>query len=300
MSLYGVDLHAQGKQMVLHLQLQAKRMGPLAIRRIEFHFQNFDPSLSGLVMLSEAHEALNASGFFPSVAELQALYKNFQDAAGMFHYADFIFALRPKLSARAKEAIARAFAAFGSKAVGIARLVEAYQPEASQLYVSGSASAEAAKEEFGMLIKAHAGVDGESAVIDEAAWTKFYQDLRLCLPSDDYLAQNLEASWGISEPGRQLSKAEVDQGILRLKSALMQGTTGLKDEVKLRSFIRQWNPSGRVDVATLYELYIDVGVDATPALASAVLERVDLERTGAVELESLVAIVCGEDPRWSS
>jgi len=43
---------------------------------------------------------------------------------------------------------------------------------------------------------------------------------------------------------------------------------------------------------------LDVGMNATPAVAAAILDRVDLERKGAVEVESLVTVVCGEDPRW--
>ena len=86
--------------------------------------------------------------------------------------------------------------------------------------------------------------------------------------------------------------------ILELKSALIQSTSGVKDEVKLRRFIRTWNPSGLVDASNLFELMLDVGMNATPAVAAAILDRVDLERKGAVEVESLVTVVCGEDPRW--
>jgi Ca2+-binding EF-hand superfamily protein len=73
----------------------------------------------------------------------------------------------------------------------------------------------------------------------------------------------------------------------------------VKDEVKLRRFIRTWSPAGRVDASNLFELMLDVGMDATPAIAAAILDRVDLDGSGYVELESLVTCVCGIDPRWS-
>jgi Ca2+-binding EF-hand superfamily protein len=300
MALYGVDLHSQGKNVVLQMRLKVKRMGPLGIRRIEYHFQQFDPELTGSLQLSEAHEALNASGLFPSVPDLQAVYKNFQDDEGFFKYVNFIHALRPSLSVRQEKAILDAFKTFGADPVPLSDIGAAYSPEASALYLSGAQTAEEAKDEYVTMLKTHAGVDGEGAVIDLLAWCKFYTDLSMCVPNEDYLVQNLAASFGIEEVGRKPSIQEVNLAILQLKSALIQSTTGVKDEVKLRRFIRTWNPAGRVDASNLFELMLDVGMDATPAIAAAILDRVDLEKAGAVDLESLVAIICGEDPRWGS
>jgi Ca2+-binding EF-hand superfamily protein len=273
-------------------------MGPLGIRRIEYHFQQFDPELTGSIQLSETHEALNASGLFPSVPDLQAVYKNFQDEDGFFKYVNFIQALRPALSARQEGAIAAAFETFGTDPVPIADIRAAYSPEASALYLSGAQTAEEAKDEFITMLKTHAAVDGEGAAIDLLAWYNFYTDLSMCVPNTDYLVQNLEASFGIMEAPRQPTRQEVNMVILELKSALIQSTSGVKDEVKLRRFIRTWNPSGMVDASNLFELMLDVGMNATPAVAAAILDRVDLERKGAVEVESLVTVVCGEDPRW--
>ena len=123
MALYGVDLHSQGKNVVLQMRLKVKRMGPLGIRRIEYHFQQFDPELTGSIQLSETHEALNASGLFPSVPDLQAIYKNFQDEDGFFKYVNFIHALRPALSARQEGAITAAFKTFGTDPVPIADIL---------------------------------------------------------------------------------------------------------------------------------------------------------------------------------
>jgi hypothetical protein len=218
MALYGVDLHSQGKNVVLQMRLKVKRMGPLGIRRIEYHFQQFDPELSGSLQLSEAHEALNASGLFPSVPDLQAVYKNFQDDEGYFKYVNFIHALRPGLSARAEAAIIAAFKLFGGDPVPLSDIAAAYSPEASALFLSGAQTAEEAKDEYISMLKAHAGVDGEGAAIDLLAWCKFYTDLSMCVPNDDYLVQNLEASFGIQESGRPPSKLEVNQAILQLKS----------------------------------------------------------------------------------
>merc|ERR1719465_233079 len=293
MALYGVDLHSQGKNVVLQMRLKVKRMGPLGIRRIEYHFQQFDPELTGSLQLSEAHEALNASGLFPSVPDLQAVYKNFQDDEGYFKYVNFIHALRPALSARQEGAIKAAFKTFAGDPVPLADIRAAYSPEASALYLSGAQTAEEAKDEYITMLKAHAGVDGEGAAIDLIAWCKFYTDLSMCVPNDDYLVQNLEASFGILESGRAPSKLEVNTAILQLKSALIQSTTGVKDEVKLRRFIRTWSPAGRVDASNLFELMLDVGLNATPSIAAAIIDRVDLERAGAVDLESLVSVVCG-------
>jgi Ca2+-binding EF-hand superfamily protein len=298
MALYGVDLHSQGKNVVLQMRLKVKRMGPLGVRRIEYHFQQFDPELTGSLQLSEAHEALNASGLFPSVPDLQAVYKNFQDDEGYFKYVNFIHALRPSLSVRQEGAIMKAFKCLGKDPVPISEIREAYSPEASALYLSGAQSADEAKDEYITMLKTHAGVDGEGSAIDLLAWCKFYTDLSMCVPNDDYLVQNLEASFGIQEAPREPSRKEVNNAILQLKSALIQSTSGVKDEVKLRRFIRTWSPAGRVDASNLFELMLDVGMDATPAIAAAILHRVDLERVGAVELESLVTVVCGEDPRW--
>ena len=50
--------------------------------------------------------------------------------------------------------------------------------------------------------------------------------------------------------------------ILELKSALIQSTSGVKDEVKLRRFIRTWNPSGLVDASNLFELPDPFGDEA--------------------------------------
>jgi hypothetical protein len=191
-----------------------------------------------------------------------------------------------------------AFKIFGGDPVPLADIYAAYSPEASALYLSGAQTAEEAKDEFMTMLKTHAGVDGEGAAIDLLAWCKFYSDLSMCVPNEDYLVQNLEASFGIMESGRLPSRLEVNQAILQLKSALIQSTTGVKDEVKLRRFIRTWSPAGRVDASNLFELMLDVGMDATPAIATAIIDRVDLDRTGFVELENLVTVVCGEDPRW--
>jgi hypothetical protein len=298
MALYGVDLHSQGKNVVLQMRLKVKRMGPLGIRRIEYHFQQFDPDLTGSLQLSEAHEALNASGLFPSVPDLQAVYKNFQDDEGYFKYVNFIHALRPTLTARQEDAIKAAFKTFAGDPVPVTAIREAYSPEASALYLSGSQTAEEAKNEYITMLMTHAGVEGEAAVIDLLAWCNFYTDLSMCVPNADYLVQNLEASFGISEGAREPSRQEVNLAILQLKSSLIQSTTGVKDEVKLRRFIRTWSPAGRVDASNLFELMLDVGMDATPAVAAAILARVDLEKAGAVDLEALVSVVCGEDPRW--
>merc|ERR1719420_1576913 len=216
----------------------------------------------------------------------------------MFKYVNFIHALRPALSARAQDAIIAAFKTFGGDPVPLKDIRAAYAPEASSLYLSGAQSAEEAKDEYITMLKTHAGVDGEDAAIDLLAWCKFYTDLSMCVPNDDYLVANLEASFGVMEGGRKPTRQEVNMAILQLKSALIQSTSGVKDEVKLRRFIRQWNPAGRVDASNLFELMLDVGIDATPAIAAAILDRVDLDGSGYVELENLVTIVCGEDPRW--
>merc|ERR1719321_1416822 len=128
----------------------------------------------------------------------------------MFKYVNFIHALRPVLSARQQGAIKAAFDTFGADPVPISEIRAAYSPEASALYLSGAQTAEEAKDEFITMLKAHAGVDGEGAAIDLLAWCNFYTDLSMCVPNEDYLVQNLEASFGIEEVGRKPSIQEVN------------------------------------------------------------------------------------------
>lgn len=298
MALYGVDLHSQGKKIVLGMQLQIKRAGPLGIRRIEFHLRSFDHERAGTLLLSEAHEAMNASGLFPSLPDLQALYKNFQDKDSRFNYVDFVRALRPGLSERASSAVSAIFARFGVDPVPMKTLEEAFQPEASPLFRGGAQSAEEARGEFCMLLRAHTGAEGEDGAVSEQAWSEFYADMRLCLPDDDYLVQQLEASWGAGEDARLPSRKEVDECILLLRSGLIQQSKGIKDEVNMRKFIRQYNTTESVVPAELYELMLFVGMNATPALAKAVIDRVDLNKSGSVGLQQLVTTICEKDPRW--
>jgi Ca2+-binding EF-hand superfamily protein len=299
MALYGVDLHSQGKQLVLGMQLQAKRAGPLGIRRIEYHLGTFDRERCGAILLSEAHEALNASGLFPSIPDLQALYKNFQTSDGKFHYVDFVRAMRPTLSTRAGDAVDAAFNLVAEgDAVPVAKIGQCFRPEAAPLYRAGSQTAEEAQSEFKTLFCVHAQLETDEETVSRQAWHEFYQDVRLCLPDDDYLVQQLEASWGIAEKGRKATKSEIDAVILQLRSALTQRSIGLKDEVNMRKFMRQYNTSDRVSPEELYELMLFVGVDASPALAAAIVERIDLDKSGSVDLQLLVTTVCEKDPRW--
>merc|ERR1712118_219589 len=85
------------------------------------------------------------------------------------------------------------------------------------------------------------------------AWHEFYQDVRLCLPDDDYLVQQLEASWGIAEKGRKPTKSEIDAVILQLRSALTQRSHRPGQErrggpaTSRDDGVREGSPLGRVE-----------------------------------------------------
>lgn len=245
------------------------------------------------------HEALNGAGLFLSQQGIRALSKNFEDNGG-FQYKDFLRALRVDLTPRALAAVGAAYAKLGGgDALTAAALKAGFNPESSQMFRAGQWTAEEATEDFVALMCAHARVQpSDEASISRDAFFEFYQDMRMCEPSDDYLVRQVELAWGVQEPGRGPSEKEVDEGILELRTALMQSTQGIKDEVKLRRFIQRWNNTGRVSPEELYELFLECGLATSKTIAEAIVRRIDLEKCGTADMMKLCEVVCNLDPRW--
>jgi calcyphosin len=141
------------------------------------------------------------------------------DGDGNISYDEFLSGLRDPLSARKQAMVDRAFALLdktGSGEIQVKDITKIYDTSKNPEVIEGKKTHDEVLKEF---LNSFEGLKGNhDGVITKSEWDRYYTDLGVSVPSDEYFVGMMESVWAISEDdSSQLYEDEIRRliGLIR-------------------------------------------------------------------------------------
>lgn len=133
--------------------------------------------------------------------------------------------------------------------------------------------------------------DTPNGMISRDDFLRYYEDVSLALPSDEFFVSLIQNSWGIVEEEENEVKTEtVKQVVKILRQRLIQKTTGNHDEFVLRKLFNDFdlNRSGNLCLEELYAMMIKLEIPIQKKYLGAVFRHFDINNNGLIEFEEFL------------
>lgn len=120
---------------------------------------------------------------------------------------------------------------------------------------------------------------------------RYYEDVSLSVPSDEYFVTIIKNSFGIVEEEENEVKTETVKQIVKiLRQRLVQKTNGNHDEFILRKLFNDFdlNRSGNLSLEELHAMMIKLEIPIQKKYLAAVFRHFDLNNNGLIEFEEFL------------
>lgn len=120
---------------------------------------------------------------------------------------------------------------------------------------------------------------------------RYYEDVSLSVPSDEFFVAMIKSSWGVVEEEENEVKAETVKEIIRiLRQRLVQKTNGNHDEFILRKLFNDFdlNRSGSLSLEELHAMMIKLEIPIQKKFLAAVFRHFDTNNNGLIEFEEFL------------
>ena len=152
-------------------------------------------------------------------------------------------------------------------------------------YIQGSKTKEKLLEEFSLNFETFDGRISRDDLL------RYYEDVSLSVPSDEYFVNLIQNSWGIvEEEVNEVNSETVKQIVKTLRQRLIQNTTGNHDEFVMRKLFNDFdvNRSGNLCLEELYAMMIKLEIPIHKKYLGAVFNKFDANKNGVIEFEEFI------------
>lgn len=152
-------------------------------------------------------------------------------------------------------------------------------------YLQGKKTKEKLLEEFSMNFDT---LDGRILRDD---LLRYYEDVSLSVPSDEYFVNLIQQSWGVvEEEVNEVNPETIKQIVKTLRQRLIQKTSGNHDEFVMRKLFNDFdlNGSGNLSLEELYAMMIKLEIPIQKKYLGAVFNKFDINGNGVIEFEEFL------------
>jgi len=120
---------------------------------------------------------------------------------------------------------------------------------------------------------------------------RYYEDVSLSVPSDEYFMSLIQSSWGVVEEDvNDVNPETIKQIVKSLRQRLIQKTTGNHDEFVMRKLFNDFdlNGSGTLCLEELFAMMIKLEIPIHKKYLGAVFNKFDVNGNGVIEFDEFL------------
>lgn len=155
-------------------------------------------------------------------------------------------------------------------------------------YIQGTKTKDQLIEDFSQ------NFESPDGSVSRDAFLRYYEDVSLSVPSDEFFMSLIQNSWGIiEEDTNEVNSETVKQIVKTLRQRLIQKTVGNHDEFIMRKLFNDFdvNKSGALCLEELYAMMIKLEIPIQKKFLGAVFNKFDINKNGFIEFEEFINYV---------
>ena len=236
---------------------------------------------------------------FPTKVELQQLIKYYDvDGDGNIGYEEFLSGLRDPLNARKQAIVDRAFSLLdknGCGEINAADVASLYDTSRHPAVIEGKKTHDQVLSEF---LNSFEGLHGNrDGIISKAEWDKYYTNLGMSVPSDEYFVRMMEQVWAISEDEQSgVFEDEVRRVIGLIRQRLLTISGESTEEFTLRKLFKDFdtNDSGSITLDELAAMIAKLEISVERKYINGIMKKFDTNNTSMIEFEEFTSVLIND------
>ena len=290
--LFGVGLQVEVNKINNGFRMTLAKRGRVNAHTIGAVFRELDTNGNGSLDPAEFEKGLAKFGLFPSIVQLQSLFKYFDlNQDGNISYEELLRAIREPLTGRRLEVVERAFASLDHHNHGFVRiedLFEAFNVSQSEDFLSGKHTKEDLFASFGFAVISNKGV------VSREDFINLYTDISQGIQNHDYFFNMVEHTWNIvSDLSGDVTKDHLKGLVTTIRQKLLATSNRQSDEYVLRTIYSEFDTQkdGHLTADMLGQILLKLQIRCDKAFLAELIKQLDRKKTGAIEFEEFVHFI---------
>ena len=220
------------------------------------------------------------------------------DGDGNIGYEEFLNGLRDPLNPRKQAIVDRAFSLLdktGSGMIQASDVTKLYDTSRHPAVIEGKKTHDQVLQEF---LNSFEGLQGNrDGIISKEEWDKYYTNLGMSVPSDEYFVRMMEQVWAISEDESSgVFEDEVRRVIGLIRQRLLTISGDSTEEFTLRKIFNDFdlNESGSITVDELAAMIAKLEVSVERKYINGIMKKFDTNNTSMIEFDEFVNVLVND------